>query len=166
MSLTEKASIALPIIFLLALAFLAAAVAFLVFPLQPPFSPAGQITGTPTVNITIYGGEISYNTFGFGMSPSNLSSPGPFLTFKTTDIVNLTFVNSGQIPHAFAVTDAPKSTANVLFHATVASAANPLASNQTGSVVFQPNVAGNYYYICPLPSHAENYGMWGELTVT
>lgn len=161
----QKQSLALPIIFLLAIAFFAMAISFLVFPLQPPLSTYGEITEKPTVNVTIYGGEISTSKYGFGMSANNISSPGPPLSFKTTDVVNITFVNAGHIPHAFAVTVAPISSAKVMFNAAIGSVEEPLSSGVSGSTVFKPSTIGNYYYICPLPGHAEYQGMWGNLTV-
>ncbi len=162
----QRASLTVPIVFVLAMAFLAMAVSFLVFPIQPPLFPSGQITESPTLNVSIYGGEISTNRYGFGMSANSISSPGPLLSFKTTDVVNLTFINAGHLPHAFAVTVAPISTAKVLFNAEIGSGQEPLPSGTSGSVVFKPNTIGNYYYICPVPGHAEYLGMWGNLTVT
>jgi len=155
---------ALTFIVLLAIIFLVAALSMLVFPIQPPLS-SGGINKTPTVSFTIYGGEISSTKYGFGFAPNNLSSPGPTISFKTTDIVNITFVNAGTMPHAFVVTDAPKSTGNMLFGAKIGSSTNPLSPGDKGTIIFQPNSPGNRYYICPVPGHAE-LGMWGNVNIT
>lgn len=153
-------------VFLVFMVFMGAAIAMMVFPIQPPLVSSGQINKTPTVNITLYGGEINTTRYGFGLSSTSLSSPGPTLTLKMSDIVKLTFINAGKIPHGFAITDAPKSGSTNLFGAAVASASNPLAPGQGGSVVFQPTAVGDaFYYICPVPGHAE-LGMWGHVTVT
>ena len=154
-------------IFALALIFLVATVAFLVLPIQLPLTGASSSTsGTPTVTITLYAGEISTGKYGFGLSPNNLTSPGPTFYFNTTDIVKITVVNAGKMPHAFACVNAPRTGATVLFGAAIASASNPLPPGQSGSITFNPNtVSSEYYYICPVPGHAE-LGMWGTMVVS
>ncbi len=148
------------------IAFTLSALSMLVLPIQPQLSTGGGGTGmTPTVMITIYGGEVSAQKFGFGLSKGNITSPGPTLKFKTSDVVQITFVNAGKYPHAFMVTDVPKSTGNELFSAAIASGSQPLSPGQSGKIVFTPNKAGSYYYICPVPGHAE-LGLWGNITVT
>jgi uncharacterized cupredoxin-like copper-binding protein len=149
-----------------AVIFFAATISMLVFPIQPPLVSSSQVSKTPTVNITLYGGEISTTKFGFGLTPTNLTSPGPTLVFKTTDVVNLTFVNAGKMPHAFVVTELPTYTAKHLFNSAIASATNPLNSGQSGTAIFQPSTIENVYYICPIPGHADSFGMWGEVTIT
>jgi uncharacterized cupredoxin-like copper-binding protein len=151
---------------ILFLALWLGAISVLVFHLQPPLSTVNAENKTPTVNIVLYAGEYSSDKMGFGLSPNNLTSPGPTLHLKTTDIVSVTIVNSGKVPHAFAVTDMPRSGANILFNAQVASATNPLEPGQQTTVVFTPNYAGStFYYICPISGHAEA-GMWGSVIVT
>ncbi len=155
------------VIFALALIFLVSTVAFLVFPIQLPLtSTSGSTSGTPTVTIMLYAGEISGAKYGFGLSPSNLTSPGPTLRFNTSDIVKITVTNAGAVPHAFAVVNAPRTGATALFGATIATGANPLQPGQSGSITFKPNMAGSqFYYICPVSGHAE-LGMWGTIVVT
>jgi plastocyanin len=155
------------VIFALALIFLVSTVAFLVLPIQLPLTGAsGSNVGTPTVTITLYAGEISGTRYGFGLSPNNITSPGPTFYFNTTDIVKITVVNSGQMPHAFACVNAPRTGATVLFGATIASGSNPIPPGESGSVTFHPNTVSNqYYYICPVPGHAE-LGMWGTMVVS
>ena len=149
----------------MALLLLVDTVAFMVLPIQLPLT-GPSASGTPTVTITLYAGEIAAGKYGFGFSPNNLTSPGPTLRFKTTDIVNLTVVNAGQLPHAFACVNAPRTGATVLFGAAIASGSDPLPPGQSGSVEFNPNtVSSQYYYICPVPGHAE-LGMWGTVVVT
>ncbi len=121
---------------------------------------------TPTINIVLYEGEISGNQYGFGESPNTLASPGPTLRFKTSDVVNITVVNIGKMPYAFAVTNAPRTGAKVLFNAQIGSATDPVQPNQKGSVIFTPNNAGStFYYICPISGHAEA-GMYGSVIIT
>ncbi len=142
------------------------AITVLVLHLQPPLVSTANTASEPTVNIMLYEGEMPDGRMGFGFAPNNLSSPGPPLQFKTNDIVSITVVNSGKIPHAFAIVDQPKTGAHVMFQAEVASVNNPLMSQQRGTVIFTPNYAGaTFYYICPISGHAEA-GMWGSVIVT
>ncbi len=119
----------------------------------------------PVVNVTLYEGEINATTYGFGNTSSSLTSPGPTLHFQVSDIVNVTVYNVGILPHAWALTDAPQTNANVLFNAEIGSAESPLAPGTNGSVAFQVTQAGDFFYICPVPGHAE-LGMWGNVTIT
>ena len=119
----RKSYLPLIAIILLAASFYFATMIVLVFNIQPPLTPVSNVSGkTPTVNIVLYEGEITGSTYGFGNSSSTLTSPGPTLTFKTTDIVNVTVINVGKMPHAFAVTNAAKTGAKVLFGAEIGSA--------------------------------------------
>jgi uncharacterized cupredoxin-like copper-binding protein len=157
----------LPVILIAVLyvAFSVSAISVLVFHLQPAIT-TNQNTSTPTVNIVLYAGETSDNKMGFGTSDNDLTSPGPTLRFKLSDVVNLTVINAGKMPHAFAITEMPKTGASVLFKAQVASSTDPLSPGQQASVIFSPNYAGSsFYYICPIPGHAEA-GMWGSVIVT
>ncbi len=151
------------VIIVLALLFLALPPIFLVEPNL--FSFPGGGAANYNVSFTIYAGEISTSTYGFGLSSGNLTSPGPTLSFKVNDVVKITYTNAGKIPHAFAITDAAKTGANVLFGATIASSSAPLSPGGSGTVIFTASTAGSYYYICPVPGHAE-LGMWGRVNVT
>jgi len=162
----DKSYYPLVILAACAIGLIIAVALFLVLPIQPPYT-RGQTasTETPTVSITLYAGEISDSRYGFGTEPNNLTSPGPTLRFKTTDLVNLTVVNVGAEPHAFQLTNAPQTGAGVMFNAFVASAIAPLQSGESGSVIFNPNSPGRYYYyISPVSGQAE-LGMWGSVIV-
>lgn len=156
------------VVLALAAALFVGALSMLVFPIQPQLTTgSGDVAGkTPTVSITLYAGEISTSKYGFGTSPNNLTSPGSTLRFKTSDVVNLTVVNAGEYPHAFALTTAPKTGATLLFGATIASGSNPLNPGQSGNIIFTPNSPSSQdYYICPVPGHAK-LGMYGSIIVT
>ena len=162
------ANVGFTVVLVLATALFVGALSMLVFPIQPQLTTgSGNVAGkTPTVNITLYAGEVSTTKYGFGTSPNNITSPGPTLRFKTSDVVNLTVVNAGTIPHAFALTNAPRTGATSLFGATIASGSNPLSPGQSGNVIFAPNSPGtDNYYICPVPGHAE-LGMYGAVIIT
>ena len=139
----------------------------LVFHIQLPLTESSSISDkAPTVNIVLYEGENSGNQYGFGYSPNTLTSPGPTLRFTTSDIVNITVMNVGKVPHAFAITSAPRTGAGVLFNAEIGSDSNPLQPGQAGSVVFKPNLAGSAFnYICPILGDTEA-GMYGSIIIS
>jgi uncharacterized cupredoxin-like copper-binding protein len=136
----------------------------LVFNDQLPLTNTPNSNKTPTVNIVLYEGEISATKYGFGNSSTLLTSPGPTIKFNTTDVVNITVVNVGSMPHAFALTQTPKTGSTVLFNAEIG-ASSYLQPGKQGTVIFTPNNAGSFYYICPVPGHAE-LGMYGAVVIS
>ena len=159
-----KAYLPLIVIGILAIAFAVGAAAMLIFQLQPPIPSSAP--KTPNVNIVLYEGEMPNGEFGFGTAPNNLTSPGPTLGFSTSDLVNITVMNVGKLPHAFAITTMPTVGSPVLFGAVIGSATNPLQPGQEGSVVFAPNNAAfDYYYISPVAGDVTN-GMYGDVVVS
>jgi nitrite reductase (NO-forming) len=156
----------LPLVAVIALAAILyfGAMAVLVFNLQPPLTASSNSNKTPTVNIVLYEGEISPTKYGFGNSSNLLTSPGPTLRFNMSDVVNITVVNVGKMPHAFELTNVPKTGAKVLFNAEIG-ASSYLESGQQGTVIFTPTNAGSFYYICPVPGHAE-LGMYGSVVIS
>jgi nitrite reductase (NO-forming) len=52
----------------------------------------------------------------------------------------------------------------MLFNAEIG-ANSYLEPGQKGTVIFTPNNAGSFYYICPVPGHAE-LGMFGSIVIT
>ncbi|MGD0645823.1 MAG: multicopper oxidase domain-containing protein [Candidatus Bathyarchaeia archaeon] len=119
----------------------------------------------PNVSVTVYSGKISTSLYGFGNSATSITSPGPTLTFKVGDVVNMTLVNvDNQMSHNWAIVNANKTSASVLFHAQIASGTFPLTTNQTGSVIFTVTKSGNFYYICQVAGHVQ-LGMWGSVVI-
>lgn len=160
-----KPYLAIVAIIILYAAFSAGAISMLVFNLQPPIVTNNDLSN-PTVNITLYAGEIGGGKMGFGYSPDALTSPGPTLRFTLSDVVNITVINAGKMPHAFAVTEVPQTGASVLFNAQAGSPSDPIMPGQQASTVFSPGYAGSsFYYICPISGHAAA-GMWGSVIVT
>lgn len=132
-------------------------------------SPSSSATPSPTssggtTSVTIYSGEVSSSTYGFGSSASSIQSPGPTLTFKVGQAVTVTLHNAGTMGHNWAIVDAKSSTANVLFSAQIGSASVPIAAGASQSVTFTPTQAGSFYYICQVDAHV-SLGMWGTVTV-
>jgi uncharacterized cupredoxin-like copper-binding protein len=146
------------------LALLLAIVAVLVLPLQPELGAGGAVAEEPTVLVTLYGGELEAGRFGFGLSPDNITSPGPTLQFRVGDVVSLTFINVGRIPHSFAATGEKAEEAQVVFDAQVGSGARPLSPDEKGTTVFKVNRPGEFYYVCQVPGHV-TLGMWGRMVI-
>jgi uncharacterized cupredoxin-like copper-binding protein len=127
--------------------------------------PGVATTSTvPNVNIILYEGAVSSSLYGFGYSANNLVSPGPTLTFKVGDIVNVTVTDVGQLPHNWAIVSTNQTSAPVQFKAQIRSASSPLQHGESGSVVFTVTKAGDYYYICQVSGHVD-LGMWGKVVV-
>jgi FtsP/CotA-like multicopper oxidase with cupredoxin domain len=162
----RKSYLPLIVVIALAVTLYSASMVVLVFNLQPPLNASSTSNKTPTVNIVLYEGEVSATKYGFGNTSSTLTSPGPTLRFNLSDVVNITVVNVGKMPHSFAITGAPKTGSQVLFNAEIGSASNPLQPGKQGSVIFTPSNAGSsFFYICPVPGHAEA-GMYGSVIIT
>jgi FtsP/CotA-like multicopper oxidase with cupredoxin domain len=160
-----KTYLPLVVIGVLALVLLVGAAAVLIFNLQPPMVNSNP-SKTTTAIIVLYEGEMSDGKFGFGTAPNNLTSPGPTIGFSTSDTVNLTVVNVGKQPHAFAITTTPNAGAPVLFNAVIGSTSTPLQPGQEGSVIFTPNNAAfDYWYISPVSGDV-GAGMYGAVIVS
>ncbi len=124
---------------------------------SPPLPP-------PNVSMTLYAGQISLTVYGFGNSANNITSPGPTLTFKVGDVVNMTVFNVGTMPHNWALVTTNQTSAPVLFGAQIDSGSVPILMNQTGSVIFRVTKSGNFNYICQVPGHVQ-LGMWGSVVI-
>jgi uncharacterized cupredoxin-like copper-binding protein len=121
-------------------------------------------TPKPNVSVTLYSKEISSSLYGFGNSLTSVTSPGPTLTFKVGDVVNMTLINIGKMPHDWALVNANQTSASVLFNARIASSTVPLETNQIGSVIFTVTKSGNFYYICQVSGHVQ-LGVWGSVVI-
>ncbi|HML01976.1 MAG TPA: cupredoxin domain-containing protein [Candidatus Bathyarchaeia archaeon] len=119
------------------------------------------------VNIVLYAGEVNATAYGFGNSSSSITSPGPSLTFKVNDVVNMTLHNVGTMGHNWAlVTQKVDGSTSLAFpNAQIASGSSPVQPGDTASTIFVVTQAGNYYYICQVDAHV-TLGMWGNVTVT
>jgi hypothetical protein len=126
---------------------------------SPSMSPTPSTTPTPTVlNIHIYVGDN-----GFSLTSTNLTSPGPTISFKANYLVNVTVTNVGTTGHAWALTTAPTLQGTVLY--AIGSAANPIMPNQSISLAFTLLQTGNFSYISPVSGDLGR-GLWGNATVT
>ncbi len=125
--------------------------------------PQGQLQ--PDVVITLYGGELPGGKFGFGLSPDELFTPGPEIRVKQGQVIELRFVNVGELRHGVAIVQSvEKSNPVILFNALVGPPNNPIPPGSEGSVVFVASQPGEFYYQCPVPNHGPK-GMWGKFIV-
>jgi len=125
----------------------------------------------PNVTVVLYGGPVNSpagsSVYGFGNSSSSITSPGPPLSFKVGDVVEITFHNNDTMSgHNWALVTQKNSTAPLAFpNAQIASGSSPVPSGGTASTIFAVTQAGTYYYVCQVDSHV-TLGMWGNVTVT
>lgn len=132
-----------------------------VFAYMSSISPSSNANA---IQITLYAGEVSTTSYGFGNSSSSIASPGPTLTLKVGQAYTVTVNNAGTMPHGWEITAQKATGSQVLFGAQIAPTSY-LSPGASGSVTFTPDIAGNYYYICPVPGHV-GLGMWGNIVVT
>ncbi len=115
-------------------------------------------SGTP---LTLYVGEITATSYGFGNTSGGLTSnPGPAIVLTAGQTYTLTLHNVGTMQHNWAIVDAKATGANVLWNAVV----QPINAGASGQVTFTAGSAGSYFYICQVPGHV-NLGLWGTVTV-
>ncbi len=112
-------------------------------------------------SLTIYVGEISSTSYGFGQSANTLTSnPGPTITLTAGKTYTMTLYNVGTMQHNWAIVGAKESNATVLWNSAI-SATN---AGSNAKVRFEAGPAGNYYYICQIPGHVA-LGLWGQVIV-
>ena len=149
---------------LVGLAALGGIVFVLIF---PPTGCAG-FSAEPDSEISLLGGEVG-TTYGFGDSRAPIGSPGPELRVKQGEVVGLSFLNDGAIPHTFRVVTEQDFEDGVfnpeaVFCATIGSPADPLTPGERGTTNFLADKADTFYYICTVPGHVD-LGMFGKLVV-
>jgi uncharacterized cupredoxin-like copper-binding protein len=123
--------------------------------------PTAQLI--PNTTVTLYTGELASDEYGFGFTAKNLTSPGPTLTFKVGDVVKVTVHNVGTLPHSFEINTQNSTKGQELFNSEI-NQGTWISPGQTGSKVFKVTETGKFYYICPVPGHAD-FGMWGSCNI-
>ena len=121
-----------------------------------------QETAQAAREIVIYGGELSPSKYGFGLSPDEITSPGPELRINVDELIRIIFKNVGSLPHTWAATNEAKEGAKAIDNFEIGSATKPLLSNEEGSITIKFSKPGEYYYICTVPGHV-TLGMWGKI---
>ena len=134
--------------------------------ISPPAQAGGAAALTPTVEITLYAGKTPDGKLGFGLSPDEITSPGPVITVKPGDVVKITLVNIDTIPHAFGVVRTIKAVGpEILFNSLITSPTKPPGPGKSESVIFVVDESGEFFYQCPVANHGPQ-GMWGQFIVT
>ena len=118
-------------------------------------------TGTP---LTLYAGEKSTSTYGFGSSSSDITSPGPTLNLVEGTTYTMTVNNVGTMEHSWEISTSKSATTSPLWNAGI-DISTYIPSGGSGSVTFTPTQTGNFYYVCTFPGHIA-LGMWGNVKVT
>ncbi len=118
----------------------------------------------PNIEIVIIAGELG-NNFGFKTdTESVITSPGVEINLKEGDIVRIIFLNEGEVPHSFAITGQPESTALTLFKSDIGGPSSPIQPGATSETIIILDKPGTYYYVCTVPGHT-TLGMYGTLIV-
>lgn len=114
-------------------------------------TPTSNVTGgisptvqSPTSSSPSASQEITVEGNEFAFSPENI-------TVKQGQEVKLTFKNTGEFPHNYAIADLDVLTKTI-------------QGGGEDIVTFTPNEAGNFTITCEVPGHADR-GMTGILTV-
>jgi plastocyanin len=107
---------------------------------------------------------------GFSNTESLSVVPGPTLSFKIGDVVNMTVYNKGSLAYGWVIVEGVSFTESKLLdtsntHEVFDSAIESINPGQSASVIFTVSQEGNFYYISPLQDGAKA-GMWGKVTVT
>ncbi len=111
--------------------------------------------------LTLYVGEISSTSYGFGQTATTLTSdPGPTITLIAGQTYTMTVQNVGTMQHSWAIVDAKNSSANVLWN----SATPGINAGSNAQITFKAGPDGSYFYICQIPGHVA-LGLWGTVTV-
>ena len=145
------------------------------------------LSNTPPIQITLYEGEINATTYGFGTSPTELTSPGPQLNLQQDQSYTITVYNIGTLPHNWAIIGAqwaptvtngtlsplmPIRTTFEQFNANIGTDADPIqpGSHGTITIIISPDAVNQYpsltYAYCSQVSQdANTYNMWGPMDV-
>jgi len=145
------------------------------------------LSDTPATQIILYEGEINATTYGFGTSPTDLTSPGPQLDLLQNKAYTVTVYNIGTEPHNWAIIGAqwapvitngalsplkPIATTFVQFGAQIGSTVDPIQPGSNGTVTFiiTPDDVNQYpsltYAYCSQVSQdANTFNMWGPIEV-
>ena len=121
-----------------------------------------QTSGT---SITLYAGSVTSGsgTYGYGLSASDITSPGPPLNLVEGTTYTITVNDVGNMPHSFEIVST-KAIGTPLFNSGI-DITNFIPAGGSGSVTFTPTQTGNFYYVCTVPAHI-SLGMWGNVVVS
>jgi len=122
-----------------------------------------QTSGT---SITLYAGSVNSGsgTYGYGLSASKITSPGPTLKLVEGTTYTITVNNVSNMQHSFEIVPSEAASTSPLFNAGI-DITSYIPAGGSGSVTFTPTQTGNFYYVCTVPTHI-SLGMWGNVVVS
>jgi len=122
-----------------------------------------QTSGT---SITLYAGSVNSGsgTYGYGLSASKITSPGPTLNLVEGTTYTITVNNVSNMQHSFEIVPSEAASASPLFNSGI-DITNYIPAGGSGSVTVTPTQTGNFYYVCTVPTHV-SLGMWGKVVVS
>lgn len=120
---------------------------------------------TSGTSITLYAGSVTSGsgTYGYGLSSSDITSPGPPLNLVEGTTYTITVNDVSTMQHSFEIVST-KAIGTPLFNSGI-DITNFIPAGGSGSVTFTPTQTGNFYYVCTVPAHI-SLGMWGNVVVS
>jgi plastocyanin len=115
-------------------------------------------------SLTLYAKEISSSSYGFGLTSTSITSPGPTLNLVEGTSYTMTVNNVDTMPHSWEIVSSKATSTSPLWGAGI-DISSYIPSGGSGSVTFTPTQTGNFYYVCTVPGHIA-LGMWGNVKVT
>jgi uncharacterized cupredoxin-like copper-binding protein len=144
---------------------------FLVLTLILVIGLVSTLTATTTkaqtgTSITLYAGSVNSGsgTYGYGLSASKITSPGPTLNLVEGTSYIITVNNVSNMEHSFEIVPTEAASTSPLFNSGI-DIANYIPADGSGSVTVTPTQTGNFFYVCTVPAHI-SLGMWGKVVVT
>ena len=121
-----------------------------------------QTSGT---SITLYAGSVNSGsgTYGYGLSASKITSPGPTLNLVEGTTYTITVNNVSNMQHSFEIV--PSEAIGTPLWGAGIDTTSFIPAGSSGSVTFTPTQTGNFYYVCTVPTHI-SLGMWGNVVVS
>ncbi len=122
-----------------------------------------QISGN---SITLYAGSVTTGsgTYGYGLSSSKITSPGPTLTLVEGTTYTITVNNVSTMQHSFEIVPTKAASTSPLWNSGI-DITNYIPAGGSGSATVTPTQTGNFYYVCTVPAHI-SLGMWGNVVVS
>src|SRR5208283_1457130 len=116
--------------------------------------------------ITLYAGSVNSGsgTYGYGLSASKITSPGPTLNLVEGTSYTITVNNVSNMEHSFEIVPTEAASTSPLFNSGI-DIANYMPAGGSGSVTVTPTQTGNFFYVCTVPAHI-SLGMWGNVVVS
>jgi len=116
--------------------------------------------------ITLYAGSVNSGsgTYGYGLSSSKITSPGPTLNLVEGTTYTITVNNVSNMQHSFEIVPTEAASTSPLWNSGI-DITSYISADSSGSATVTPTQTGNFYYVCTVPAHI-SLGMYGKVVVT